>query len=254
MGGHAVRVAGAPPPPHARIVPLGRAPTAAPAYPPAPARLLPLAPPVRLALRCSSRTCSRATLRRLVRHVVVGGKLVLGLVDGNFAVWDLASNETFMSRKHFSGKLKGEVSCGAWETTAGAPRGRHDEPGAAASSAAPRRAAAATPARLSRRAPPVPLQIKISQPLAAASWEATAAKIHIKASRTSASRTSRSRNPTASSPPSPAPPSSSTCACTRCAPAARRGRRCSRWARCTRARRSVRSRRSSGCRTTSSPS
>ena len=42
------------------------------------------------------------------------GKLVLGLVDGNFAVWDLASNETFMSRKHFSGKLKGEVSCGAW--------------------------------------------------------------------------------------------------------------------------------------------
>ena len=44
----------------------------------------------------------------------------------------------------------------------------------------PRRAPRhATPAPPTPRRPPFPLQIKISQPLAAASWEATAAKIHI---------------------------------------------------------------------------
>ena len=59
------------------------------------------------------------------------------------------------------------------------PRGRHDEPGAAASSAAPPAPHPATPTPLTPRASSLPLQIKISQPLAAASWEATAAKIHI---------------------------------------------------------------------------
>ena len=57
------------------------------------------------------------------------------------------------------------------------PRGRHDEPGAAASSAAPPAPHPATPRP--RVSPALLLQIKISQPLAAASWEATAAKIHI---------------------------------------------------------------------------
>ena len=42
------------------------------------------------------------------------GKLVLGLTDGNFAVWDLASNQTFMSQKHFAGKLREGITCGAW--------------------------------------------------------------------------------------------------------------------------------------------
>ena len=34
--------------------------------------------------------------------------------DGNFACWDLQSNETFISRKHFAGKHKYAVTCGAW--------------------------------------------------------------------------------------------------------------------------------------------
>ena len=42
------------------------------------------------------------------------GKLVLGLSDGNFACWDLSTNETFMSRKHFAGKHKAAITCGAW--------------------------------------------------------------------------------------------------------------------------------------------
>ena len=41
-------------------------------------------------------------------------KLVLGLADGNFACWDLGSNETFISRKHFAGKHKGAITCGCW--------------------------------------------------------------------------------------------------------------------------------------------
>ena len=41
-------------------------------------------------------------------------QLVLGLADGNFAVWDLRSNETFISRNHFPGKHKHPITCGAW--------------------------------------------------------------------------------------------------------------------------------------------
>jgi len=75
------------------------------------------------------------------------GKLVLGLADGNFAVWDLASNETFMSRKHFAGRHKAAISCGAW--------GPFGENLALASAG----------------------QLKLSQPLNNASWEHTAAKL-----------------------------------------------------------------------------
>ena len=42
------------------------------------------------------------------------GKLMLGLADGNFAIWDLGSNETFMSRTHFPGKHRNAITCGAW--------------------------------------------------------------------------------------------------------------------------------------------
>ena len=77
------------------------------------------------------------------------GKLVLGLTDGNFAVWDLRSNETFMSRgKHFSGKLKEGISCGAW-----GPKGEVLALGSAN-------------------------QLKVSRPMSSASWENTAAKLH----------------------------------------------------------------------------
>ena len=77
------------------------------------------------------------------------GKLVLGLTDGNFAVWDLRSNETFMSRgKHFSGKLKEGITCGAW-----GPKGEVLALGSAN-------------------------QLKVSKPMSSASWEHTAAKLH----------------------------------------------------------------------------
>jgi WD40 repeat protein len=77
------------------------------------------------------------------------GKLVLGLTDGNFAVWDLRSNETFMSRgKHFSGKLKEGITCGAW-----GPEGEVLALGSAN-------------------------QLKVSRPMSSASWEHTAAKLH----------------------------------------------------------------------------
>ena len=77
------------------------------------------------------------------------GKLVLGLADGNFAVWDLSSNETFMSRKHFAGKHHNAIMAGAW-----APLGEH----LALASA---------------------YQLKVSQPLLNASWEQTAAKLDL---------------------------------------------------------------------------
>ena len=76
------------------------------------------------------------------------GKLVLGLTDGNFAVWDLASNQTFMSQKHFSGKLKEGITCGAW-----GPKGEVLAMGSAN-------------------------QLKVSRPMSSASWENTAAKLH----------------------------------------------------------------------------
>jgi WD40 repeat protein len=76
------------------------------------------------------------------------GKLVLGLTDGNFAVWDLRSNETFMSQKHFSGKLKEGITCGAW-----GPEGEVLALGSAN-------------------------QLKVSRPMSSASWEHTAAKLH----------------------------------------------------------------------------
>ena len=85
-----------------------------------PTRPLPLPPPTTHHPFVSSQMLKSNVLARNTHFDVSfatwssAGKLVLGLVDGNFAVWDLASNETFMSRKHFSGKLKGEVSCGAW--------------------------------------------------------------------------------------------------------------------------------------------
>ena len=79
------------------------------------------------------------------------GKLVLGLTDGNFAVWDLGSNETFMSRKHFAGKHKDAITCGDW-----GPRGETLALGSAN-------------------------QLKVSQPLHYASWEETAAKLHVPA-------------------------------------------------------------------------
>jgi len=76
-------------------------------------------------------------------------KLVLGLADGNFACWDLASNETFISRKHFAGKHRGAITCGAW--------GLDGEILALGSKN----------------------QIKISEPLLNASWEGTAAKLEL---------------------------------------------------------------------------
>ena len=76
------------------------------------------------------------------------GKLVLGLTDGNFAVWDLASNQTFMSQKHFSGKLKEGITCGAW-----GPKGEVLAMGSAN-------------------------QLKVSRPMSSASWEHTAAKLY----------------------------------------------------------------------------
>ena len=77
------------------------------------------------------------------------GKLVLGLTDGNFAVWDLHSNLTFMSRgDHFTGKLKEGISCGAW-----GPGGKVLALGSAN-------------------------QLKVSRPMSSASWEHTAAKLH----------------------------------------------------------------------------
>lgn len=74
-----------------------------------------------------------------------------GLTDGNFALWDLASNQTFMSRKHFAGKHKGGITCGAW-----GPRGD-------------------TLALGSEN------QVKVSQPLQNASWDQTATKLHLPA-------------------------------------------------------------------------
>ena len=77
------------------------------------------------------------------------GKLVLGLADGNFAVWDLRTNKTFISRgKHFAGKLKEGISCGAW-----GPKGDMLALGSAN-------------------------QLKVSRPMSSASWEHTAAKLH----------------------------------------------------------------------------
>ena len=77
------------------------------------------------------------------------GKLVLGLADGNFAVWDLRTNKTFISRgKHFAGKLKEGISCGAW-----GPKGDMLALGSAN-------------------------QLKVSKPMSSASWEQTAAKLH----------------------------------------------------------------------------
>ena len=76
------------------------------------------------------------------------GKLLLGLADGNFACWDLGSNLTFMSRKHFAGKLKQGISCGAW--------GAGGEILAIGSSN----------------------QLKVSRPMSSASWENTAAKLY----------------------------------------------------------------------------
>ena len=74
-------------------------------------------------------------------------KLVLGLADGNFACWDLQSNETFISRKHFAGKHKSAVTCGAW--------GMGGQILALGSKN----------------------QLKVSAPLLNASWESTAAKL-----------------------------------------------------------------------------
>ena len=74
-------------------------------------------------------------------------KLVLGLADGNFACWDLASNETFVSRKHFAGKHKNAITCGAW--------GMQGQILALGSKN----------------------QLKVSAPLLNASWESTAAKL-----------------------------------------------------------------------------
>ena len=76
-------------------------------------------------------------------------KLVLGLADGNFACWDLMSNETFISRKHFAGKHKGAITCGGW--------GMGGQILALGSTN----------------------QLKVSRPLLNASWESTAAKIHL---------------------------------------------------------------------------
>ena len=69
--------------------------------------------------------------------------------DGNFACWDLGSNETFMSRKHFAGKHKAAITCGAW-----GPRGEQLALGSLN-------------------------QLKVSQPLLNASWEHTAAKLYL---------------------------------------------------------------------------
>jgi len=77
------------------------------------------------------------------------GKLVLGLADGNFAVWDLGSNQTFMSRKHFAGKHKGGITCGDW-----GPGGETLALGSAN-------------------------QVKVSQPLQNACWDGTAAKLFL---------------------------------------------------------------------------
>jgi len=74
-------------------------------------------------------------------------KLVLGLADGNFACWDLQSNETFISRKHFAGKHKAAITCGAWGM------------------------GGQVLALGSRN------QLKLSSPLLNASWESTAAKL-----------------------------------------------------------------------------
>mmetsp|Transcript_10863 Transcript_10863/g.24249 ORF Transcript_10863/g.24249 Transcript_10863/m.24249 type:complete len:890 (+) Transcript_10863:3-2672(+) len=76
-------------------------------------------------------------------------KLVLGLHDGNFAVWDLKSNETFISRKHFAGKHKNPITCGAWGL---------DGQILALGSVN---------------------MLKVSQPLNSASWEVTAAKLSL---------------------------------------------------------------------------
>ena len=67
--------------------------------------------------------------------------------DGNFACWDLASNETFISRKHFAGKHKHAITCGAW--------GMQGQILALGSKN----------------------QVKVSAPLLNASWESTAAKL-----------------------------------------------------------------------------
>ena len=67
--------------------------------------------------------------------------------DGNFACWDLVSNETFISRKHFAGKHKGAITCGAW--------GMSGQILALGSMN----------------------QLKVSKPLLNASWESTAAKL-----------------------------------------------------------------------------
>ena len=67
--------------------------------------------------------------------------------DGNFACWDLQSNETFISRKHFAGKHRSSITCGAWSGDG------------------------QILALGSKQ------QIKVSQPLLNASWEATAAKL-----------------------------------------------------------------------------
>mmetsp|Transcript_25333 Transcript_25333/g.69800 ORF Transcript_25333/g.69800 Transcript_25333/m.69800 type:complete len:732 (+) Transcript_25333:694-2889(+) len=72
-----------------------------------------------------------------------------GLTDGNFAVWDLASNQTFMSRKHFAGKHKGGITCGDW-----GPEGDTLALGSAN-------------------------QLKISQPLHNAAWDQTATKLYL---------------------------------------------------------------------------
>jgi WD40 repeat protein len=66
-------------------------------------------------------------------------------------MWDLASNQTFMSRKHFAGKHKGGITCGAW-----GPRGETLALGSAN-------------------------QVKVSQPLQNASWDQTATKLHLPA-------------------------------------------------------------------------
>jgi len=79
------------------------------------------------------------------------GKLMLGLADGNFAIWDLGSNETFMSRTHFPGKHRNAITCGAWT-----PDGTSLALGSAT-------------------------QLKVSAPIANASWEGTAAKLDLAA-------------------------------------------------------------------------
>ena len=109
-------------------------------------------------------------------------KLVLGLADGNFACWDLASNETFISRKHFAGKHKGAITCGAWGMggqilALGSKNQIKVGPARHSPSPPPphRRTAAGRPRRRdptrSRRLP------QVSEPLLNASWEATAAKL-----------------------------------------------------------------------------